>query len=64
MLTIVITAPTPMMMPSIVRVVRNIFRFKARAAIFRMARILMRPTALRAARREADSILPQHEGGY
>ncbi len=35
------TAPTPMMMPSMVRIERILFRFRAFKAIFRITQMLM-----------------------
>jgi hypothetical protein len=42
MLTEAMTAPTPMIMPSMVNKVRILFRRSARAAMRKLARILMR----------------------
>src|SRR5512141_237242 len=41
MLTMAMTAPTPMMMPSMVRSVRRVLRRKARTAIRKVARIII-----------------------
>ena len=40
-LTMAMTAPTPMIMPSMVRIERILFRFRAFRAIFRITQMLM-----------------------
>src|ERR1700733_5432020 len=50
MATVPITAPTPMMMPSMVRIVRSLFRASARSATRMISRMFMRQSFRASAR--------------